>query len=75
MDEMKLKLSTRFMKGLVAKLIKKAVRDKLGYNVDIQLNELEISLINGKGHIHTSVDVDLDGNDVMNVIKTIGLKD
>ena len=48
MDEMKIKLSTNFMRGLVSKLISKTIYKKLGYKIDIQLNDLDISTNNGK---------------------------
>lgn len=73
MDEMKVKLSTRFMRGLAAKLIARAVRKKYGYKIDIQLNELNLEVINGKAHLHTSVDVELDNGDLMDILKTVGM--
>lgn len=73
MDEMKVKLSTKFMRGLVAKLIARTVRKKYGYKIDIQLNELNVEVINGKTHLHTSVDVELDNGDLMDILKTVGM--
>lgn len=73
MDEMKVKLSTRFMRGFVAKLIARTIRKKYGYKIDIQLNELNVEVINGKVHLHTSVDVELDNGDLMNILKTVGM--
>ncbi len=43
MDEMKVKLSTKFMRGIVSKLIARSIKKKYGCKVDIQLNELDIS--------------------------------
>lgn len=41
MDEMK--IGSKFMKTLVAKLVKRTVKKKTGYDVDIQLNEFTAS--------------------------------
>ena len=42
MDVLKLKLSTKFMRSTIANLIAKTLYKKLGYNIDILLNEIEV---------------------------------
>ena len=73
MDELKLKLSTKFMRGVIAKIISKTVSKKLGYQIGIQVNEIEVETINGKIHLHTSVDADMNYEDFKNIIKSTGL--
>ena len=73
MDELKLRLSTRFMRNIVTKIIKKAIFKKFGYQVDIQLNELQVETIDGKVHIHANVDAELDNTEFMKIIKNAGL--
>ena len=73
MDEMKLKLSTKFMRNMVSKLIAKAIYKKYGYKVDIQLNDLDVSIINGETSISTNVEVKLDNGEFTKIIKSIGL--
>ena len=51
MDEMKLKLSTNFMKSIVSKLIAKSIYKKYGCKVNIQLDELDINIIDGETRI------------------------
>ena len=70
MDEMKLKLSTKFMKGMVSKLITKAVYKKLGYKVDIQLNDINVEFIDGETSIHADVDLRLDKEEFTKLIKS-----
>ena len=36
-----MKIQSKFMTGLVSRIVKKVLRTKLGCEVDIQLNELE----------------------------------
>ena len=70
MDEMKLKLSTKFMKGMVSKLIAKALYKKLGYKVDIQLNDINVEFIDGETSIHADVDLRLDKDEFAKLIKS-----
>lgn len=73
MDEMKIKLSTKFMRNIVAKLIAKFIEMKTGYKVDIQLNDLNVSFIDGDTKVSTNVEVTMDSKEFGKVIKTLGL--
>lgn len=75
MDEMKLKLSTKFMGGIVAKSISKAIYKKLGYKIDIKLNDLDVDIINGEITIHTNVEVKLDSDEFLKIMKGIDQND
>lgn len=56
MDLLKLKISTKFMKGLVAKIVSKKIYKQFGYKVDIQLNDIQLDIIDGDVKIHVDVD-------------------
>lgn len=71
MDEMK--ISSKFMRNLVAKLVKRAVREKAGYEVGIQLNEFAVTVTDGAAHVHLSVDAELDKDELAKVLGAIGL--
>ena len=73
MDELKIGLSTKLMRGIVSKLISKLVQKKLGYKVDIQLNGVEVEMKEEKVHLHLNVDADLDKADFIEIIKSVGL--
>ena len=73
MDEMKLKLSTKFMRGIVAKLIAKAIYKKVGYKIDIQLNDLDISIIDGETKISTNVELKCNSDEFTKIMKSIGM--
>lgn len=75
MDEMKMKLSTKFMRNIVAKLIAKVIYKKTGYKVDIQLNDLDISIIDGETNVSTNVELKINSNEFMKIVKSIGLED
>lgn len=73
MDVLKLKLSTKFMRDMVAKLIAKALQKKLGYNIDILLNEIEVKNEDGKIHIHVNADAEVNNDDFAKIVKSIGV--
>ena len=73
MDEMKLKLSTKFMRSIVAKLIAKFIYMKTGYKVDIQLNDLDVRFIDGETTVSTNIEVKMDSKEFGKVIRTLGL--
>ncbi|MEY8515367.1 CTP synthase [Lachnospiraceae bacterium 29-84] len=71
MDEMK--IGSKFMKNLVSKLVKSEVKKRVGYEVDIQLNELDAAFDGGKAHIHLSVDAELSKEELTKILKTVVL--
>lgn len=73
MDELKLVISTRFMRNLITKILAKAIRKKTGYQMDIQINAIEAETYDGKVRIHMDVDAEMNGEDLMDALKTAGL--
>ena len=71
MDELKLNLSSKFMRGIVTKLITKAIYKKTGYKIEVELNSINVEVINGKAHIHADVDAEIDNEELMKIVKTI----
>lgn len=73
MDELKLRLSTKFMKGMIAKFISKAIFKKVGVNPDIQLNEIEVEMKDGKMRIHISMDGEIDEKSLVKALQLVDL--
>ena len=72
MDEMKINLSTKLMKGLLAKLLRKVIRDKTGYSIDILLNQITIShMENGKIDIRVDMNAEIDEKEFLKVTRII----
>lgn len=71
MDEMKLKLSTFFMRGFAAKLLEDVIRKKTGKDIGVELNELEVSVVDGKTHIAINLDMNAGIKDIMHIIKSL----
>lgn len=71
MDKLELTLTTKFMRGLVAKLIKKAIYKKYGCKIDIQLNDLDIKIKDGDTTIQTNVEVKMNSEEFMQLMKKL----
>lgn len=71
MDEMK--IVSKFTTNVISKLVKMVLRKKLGYNVNIQLNEIKTTINEGKTHVHLDVDAELDKDELTKILKNIGL--
>ena len=63
MDEMKLKLTTKFMRGIVSKLIEKSIYKKYGCIVNVQLNDLDIGIVDGETTINTNVEAKISSEE------------
>lgn len=70
MDELKLILNTKFMRGMVTKIIAKAILKKTGYHVDIDLNEISVEVVDGKAHLHVNADAAINTNDLLDIVKS-----
>lgn len=68
-----MKIVSKFTTNVISKLLKMVLRKKLGYNVDIQLNEIKTTINEGKTHIHLDVDAELDKDELTKILKNIGL--
>lgn len=73
MDELKLRLSTKFMRNIASKLIAKLIYKKYGYKVNVQLNDLDISVVDGETSINTNVEIKLNSSEFMKIMKDIGM--
>lgn len=73
MDELKLNLTTDFMRNIVAKLIAMAIRKKTGYDINVLLNEIHITSSNGKIKIHANIDAETSNDFFVKLVKSIGL--
>lgn len=62
MDEMKINFNTKFMRGLLSKLLVKIVSKKIGFKPEIDLKEFEVELKGGKLNYHIILDGSVDEN-------------
>lgn len=73
MDELKLNLSTRWMRGIITKLISKAIFKKTGYKIDIRINNLEVESVNGKIYLHADLDAETTKEEFIKITKSLDL--
>lgn len=71
MDIMKIKLPNKIMRGLVTKLIKKSIVKKFGYDIDIQIEELEIKNECGKVRLHLNADLETSSEEFTDIISKL----
>lgn len=71
MDEMK--ITTKLMRGVLSKLATNTLTKKFGYGIDIRVNEVSASIVDGKAHIHLSIDSEISSDDLTKILKQIGL--
>ena len=71
MDEMKLRLSTKWMRGLVSKLLTKVIYKKFGVKINLQINELDVSSINGNTNVKAGVEIKLNNEEFMKLMNQL----
>lgn len=71
MDEMKLNLTSKFMKGIVTKIIAKMIKKQLGYDVDIELNDIHVIAKDGKVHLHADIDAEVTNEQFGELVKDL----
>ena len=72
MDMLMLKLSTKFMKGIVAKIISRNIYKKLGYKINIQLNDVQIDTIDGDVKLHIDADAKMNKTEFDRLMEKLG---
>lgn len=71
MDEMKIKLSTKFMRGMVAKVLTKVIFNKFDIKPDISINGLEAELKDGKIRFHVDMNGVIDEDALLKITRLI----
>lgn len=71
MDEMR--IVSKFMRGVISKIVKVTIHKKTGYNVDIQINECDVTINDRKAHLHINVDAQLSKDELMRILKELGV--
>lgn len=71
MDELKMKLSTKFMRNLLAGYISRALYKKLGYEIGVDIEEVSIETVDGKVKVHLNVDAAVNNDEFMRIVKRL----
>ena len=68
-----MKIGSKFTTGIISKLVSMVIRKKLGYDVELKLNEVNATVTDGKTHVHLDVDAELSKEELMKILASIGL--
>ena len=71
LDEMK--ITSRFLTNLVSKVVNLVLRKKLGYDINVKLNEVKAVNDNEKIKVHLDVDCELTREELSKILETAGL--
>ena len=71
MDEMKIKLSTKFMKNVVSKLLSKFIYMKTGYKVTIQIEEFDFWSYNSETTVKMNVEAKMKSEEFNKILNSI----
>lgn len=70
MDEMRMKLSSKFMRNIASKMISRAIYKKTGCKVNIQINDLDAWVIDGDTTVKLNAEVKLKSNDFNKIMES-----
>lgn len=73
MDEMLIKLRTKFMRSIVSKLISKSIQSKTGYKVNIRFNDLEAIYYDGEIIVNANLEARIDKQEFVKILRSEGL--
>ena len=68
-----MKISSKFTTSLLSKVVGMALSKKLGHKIDIQINDIEATIDDGKTHVHVNMDAEMNSDELTKVMKNIGL--
>lgn len=69
MDHMVIR--TKFMKNLIAKIMRRTLRKKLGYEMEFDISDLEVTFDDGTGKavVHLNANATMDKEELKKLIK------
>ena len=70
MDELKIAINSAFMKRIVKTVLSKAIEKKLGYKIDIQINEIKADVTGGVVKLHLDIDGQMTTDELSKLLKS-----
>ena len=62
-------LESRFMQNIISKILKKIVKRKIGYDIDIQITELQVFNFDDKARIVLGATTDIPRDELNSILK------
>ena len=75
MDEMKINVTSKFMRGIVSKILQKTIYKNTGVKPTIQISELLAEMKDGKIHFHINADGEINDSVLLKVNNLLDTKD
>ena len=70
-DELRMRLGSSFMKGIVSKLIARSIYKKYGYKVTVRLDDLDIWSIDGDTSIKVNAELKMNSKEFKQLMKDL----
>ena len=70
-DEMKLKIGSNFLKGMISKIITKTLVKKLGYKVDVKIEDLDAEIDGSDVKLNISVGANMKYSELTKILNVI----
>lgn len=70
MDELKIAINSAFMKRIVKTILSKVIEKKLGYKIDIQINEIKADVTGGNVKLHLDMDGQMTTDELSKLLKS-----
>lgn len=68
-----MKITSAFTTNIISKLLKTVIRQKLGCNVNVLLNEICISIDDGNATVHLNMDATLNKEELVQILSKFGM--
>lgn len=69
MDEIKMSCKGMFLKTIITTLISKFIKKKYDANVEIRINEVDISSMDGETYFNLNIDGKMKNEELMKLLK------
>ena len=70
MDELKIAINSAFMKRIIKTVLSKAMEKKLGYKIDIQINEIKADVTGVVVELHLDIDGRMTTDELSKLLKS-----
>lgn len=71
MDEMKAKMTSRLMCGIIEKLLVSGLKKKFGFTPTISIKEIEVNLVGGNLYFHLDIDGRIGEYDLLKINRVL----
>ena len=70
MDELKIAINSAFMKRIIKTVLSKVIEKKLGYKIDIQINEIKADVTGDVVKLHLDMDGQMTTDELSKLLKS-----